>query len=151
MSVYSLTTNVPHHIEISQLTCNANQLTDFYLMGNTGRLWVKKMTSSFRNIFLGFLTSLTLLCRPIFHKTKMILKWFSFSYDLAQYSQVITKWVFKFNKDWNIHFPILFFLVPKNPCNMFIKVCFSLLSLKKVSKNLIWFKINSILQNNFTK
>ena len=31
-----LTTNVPHHTETSQLTYNANQLTDFYRMGNIG-------------------------------------------------------------------------------------------------------------------
>ena len=31
-----LTTNVPHHIETSQLICNANQLTGFYMMGNIG-------------------------------------------------------------------------------------------------------------------
>ena len=28
-----LTNNVPHHIETSQLICRANQLADFYLMG----------------------------------------------------------------------------------------------------------------------
>ena len=28
--------NVPHHIETSQLICNANQLTGFYMMGNIG-------------------------------------------------------------------------------------------------------------------
>ena len=33
----SLTTNVPRHIETSQLICNVNQLTDFYLMGDIGR------------------------------------------------------------------------------------------------------------------
>ena len=33
-----LTTNVPHHIENSQLICSdANQLTSFYMMGNIGR------------------------------------------------------------------------------------------------------------------
>ena len=32
-----LTTNFPHHKETSQLICNANQLTDFYMMGNIGR------------------------------------------------------------------------------------------------------------------
>ena len=32
-----LTTNVPHHIEASQLICSANQLTGFHMMGNTGR------------------------------------------------------------------------------------------------------------------
>ena len=32
-----LTTNVPHHIEISQLTCITNQLTGFYMMENIGR------------------------------------------------------------------------------------------------------------------
>ena len=31
-----LTTNVPHYVETSQLICNANQLTGFYLMGNIG-------------------------------------------------------------------------------------------------------------------
>ena len=35
--VKSLTTNVPHHIETSQLICIANQLTDFYMIGNIGR------------------------------------------------------------------------------------------------------------------
>ena len=32
-----LTTNVLHYIETSQLTCNANQLTGFYMMENIGR------------------------------------------------------------------------------------------------------------------
>ena len=32
-----LTTNVPHHIETSQLICIANQLAGFYMMGNIGR------------------------------------------------------------------------------------------------------------------
>ena len=31
-----LTTNVPNHIETSQLICIANQLTGFYMMGNIG-------------------------------------------------------------------------------------------------------------------
>ena len=31
------TTNVPHHIETSQLICIANQLTSFYMKGNIGR------------------------------------------------------------------------------------------------------------------
>ena len=30
-------TNVPHYIETSQLICIANQLIDFYVMGNIGR------------------------------------------------------------------------------------------------------------------
>ena len=33
----SLTINVPHHIETSQLICIANQLTGFYMMGKIGR------------------------------------------------------------------------------------------------------------------
>ena len=32
-----LMTNVPHHIETSQLICTANQLTGFYMMRKTGR------------------------------------------------------------------------------------------------------------------
>ena len=32
-----LTTNVLHHIETSQVTCSASQLTGFYMMGKTGR------------------------------------------------------------------------------------------------------------------
>ena len=32
-----LTTNVPHHIETSQLICRANQLAGFYMLGNIGR------------------------------------------------------------------------------------------------------------------
>ena len=32
-----LTINVPHHVETSQLICNINQLTGFYMMGNIGR------------------------------------------------------------------------------------------------------------------
>ena len=38
-----LTTNVPCHIESSQLICNANQLTGFYMMGNIARLWVENV------------------------------------------------------------------------------------------------------------
>ena len=30
-------TNVPHHIETSQMICNAFQLTGFYMIGNIGR------------------------------------------------------------------------------------------------------------------
>ena len=43
-----LTTNVPHHKELSlhhmetSLNCIANQLTGFHMMGNTGRYWVNK-------------------------------------------------------------------------------------------------------------
>ena len=33
-AVNPLTTNVPHHIETSQLIFNPNQLTGFYMMGN---------------------------------------------------------------------------------------------------------------------
>ena len=33
-------TNVPHYIKTSQLICNANQLTGFYMMGNIDRQWV---------------------------------------------------------------------------------------------------------------
>ena len=36
----SLTTSVPYHLETSQLICNANQLTDFYMMDNIRRYWV---------------------------------------------------------------------------------------------------------------
>ena len=32
-----LMTSVPHHIETSQLICNANKLTVFYMIGNIGR------------------------------------------------------------------------------------------------------------------
>ena len=32
-----LTINFPHHIETSQLICNGNQLTGFYMMGDIGR------------------------------------------------------------------------------------------------------------------
>ena len=32
-----ITTSVPHHIETSQLICNANRLTGFFMMGNIGR------------------------------------------------------------------------------------------------------------------
>ena len=36
-AINPLITNVLHHIEISQLICIANQLSVFYIMGNTGR------------------------------------------------------------------------------------------------------------------
>ena len=32
-----LTTNVPHHIDTSQLICNINRLTGFCMIGNNGR------------------------------------------------------------------------------------------------------------------
>ena len=32
-----ITTNVPHHIETSQLICNANKLTGFFMVRNIGR------------------------------------------------------------------------------------------------------------------
>ena len=32
----ALKNNVPHHLETSQLICNANRLTGFYMMGNIG-------------------------------------------------------------------------------------------------------------------
>ena len=35
-AINQLTTNVPHHIETSQLPCSANQLTGFYMIGNIG-------------------------------------------------------------------------------------------------------------------
>ena len=34
--VNPLTTNAPHYINTSQLICIADQLTGFYMMGNTG-------------------------------------------------------------------------------------------------------------------
>ena len=37
-----LMTNVPLHIETSQLICIANQLTGFYMMGNIGRQLVNR-------------------------------------------------------------------------------------------------------------
>ena len=37
MNINSLTINVPHHMETSQLICIANQLTSFYVMGSIGR------------------------------------------------------------------------------------------------------------------
>ena len=37
MCINPLMTTVPHHIETSQLICTLNQLTSFYMMGNTGR------------------------------------------------------------------------------------------------------------------
>ena len=36
VNVNPLATNVPHHIETSQLICNTNQLTGFNMMGNIG-------------------------------------------------------------------------------------------------------------------
>ena len=43
-----LTTNIPHHIETSQLICNVNRLTGFYMMRNTGCLCVNfKITEAF--------------------------------------------------------------------------------------------------------
>ena len=48
-----LTTNIPNHLEISQLISNANQLTGFYMMGNTGRSWV--------NLFNPFQTNIPFL------------------------------------------------------------------------------------------
>ena len=38
----TITTNVSHHVETSQLVSFANQLNCFCMMGNTGRQWVKK-------------------------------------------------------------------------------------------------------------
>ena len=38
-----LTTSDPHHKETSQLICNANQLTGFYMMGDIDRQWVNKI------------------------------------------------------------------------------------------------------------
>ena len=40
-----LTTNVPHHIETSQLIYIANQLTGFYMMENIGHTWVNTWQS----------------------------------------------------------------------------------------------------------
>ena len=37
LRVNPLTTNVPYHIEMSQLICIVNQLTAFYMMWNIGR------------------------------------------------------------------------------------------------------------------
>ena len=48
----TLTTNVPHHIETNQLICNANQLIDFYMMGNIGRSWDKILEFNNKYILL---------------------------------------------------------------------------------------------------
>ena len=37
LCINPLTTNNLHHIETRQLICNKNQLTGFYIIGNTGR------------------------------------------------------------------------------------------------------------------
>ena len=43
-----------HHIETRQLTCRANSLTGFYMMGNIGRYWVKNnQWRSFASNFAG--------------------------------------------------------------------------------------------------
>ena len=39
-SLNPLTTNLPHHIEASELICIANQLAGFCIMGNIVWLWV---------------------------------------------------------------------------------------------------------------
>ena len=36
-SLNPLSTIIPHPIETTQLICNGNQLTGFYMMGNIGR------------------------------------------------------------------------------------------------------------------
>ena len=38
MAINQLTTRVRHDIETSQLICNSNQWTGFYIMGDIGRL-----------------------------------------------------------------------------------------------------------------
>ena len=48
--VSPLTTSVPRHIETSQLICRTNQLTCFYMMGNTGRQWVNLIYSLHRKV-----------------------------------------------------------------------------------------------------
>ena len=37
---HPLRTNVPHHKETTQLICNGNELTSFYIMGNIARKWL---------------------------------------------------------------------------------------------------------------
>ena len=58
-----LTTKVPHHTGTSQLICNANQLTGFYIMGNICRLGLTFPEFSIKN-----------LLHLISHKQFLILK-----------------------------------------------------------------------------
>ena len=56
-------TNVPHHIETSQLTCIANQLTGFYMIEN---IVVNELKLFVLNKFSADFSDLSKLCR--FHK-----------------------------------------------------------------------------------
>ena len=56
-------TNVPHHIETSQLTCIANQLTGFYMIEN---IVVNELKLFVLNKFSADFSDLSNLCR--FHK-----------------------------------------------------------------------------------
>ena len=58
-----LMTNVPHHIETSQLTCIANQLTGFYMIEN---IVVNELKLFVLNKFSADFSDLSNLCR--FHK-----------------------------------------------------------------------------------
>ena len=40
----TITINILHHIKPSQLICSANQLTDFYMIGNTGHEFVNGLS-----------------------------------------------------------------------------------------------------------
>ena len=67
--INQLTTNVPHHIEASHLTCSANQLTGFYMMGtlfvngltHCNLTWVKKDVASYSSPNFGVLRYICLL------------------------------------------------------------------------------------------
>ena len=58
-------TNVPNLIEISQLICNANPLTGFYIMENIGC----SVVNNWSNFSLSHMQSQTKGCREI-HKMK---------------------------------------------------------------------------------
>ena len=53
-------TNVPHHIETSQLTCIANQLTGFYMIEN---IVVNELKLFVLNKFSADFSDLSNLCR----------------------------------------------------------------------------------------
>lgn len=92
-SANPLTINVAHHIETSQLICNTDQFTGFYMMDNTGRKWVKdlfcKCAQIRRNLLLSlfclFLLLFYLLCDIILFCLFDSLERFSFDNILGKF------------------------------------------------------------------
>ena len=94
-----LTTIVPHHTETNQLICFVNQLTGFYMMGNTGRSWVNIRVLTIligKNcVLLNSVQEWLLGCFWPFSYVAQSVKFYTFHYQMLKSTNVWKRWFIK--------------------------------------------------------